>query len=97
MNRMMTVLACAYFANGDYEANLEWTTKLKRSRSLIGFLTYATRVAALGHLGRVAEAQAELGRLLEAYPKIFGFLENWKAIFRDEVIDGLRKAGMREE
>ena len=92
MNRMMTVLACAYFAVGDYEGNLEWTTKLKRSRSVVGFLSYTTRVASLGHLGR--EAESEIDGLLHSYPKIGNFLKNWHAIFRDDVIEGLRKAGM---
>jgi adenylate cyclase len=96
INKMMSFLACAYFANGNYEATVEWTTKIGRSGLRFGWLAFSTRVSALAHLGREAEAQAELDRLLEQHPKILDFLKNWQASFRDDVVDGLCKAGLQQ-
>jgi TolB-like protein len=89
----MASLGVACFANSDFEATLEWTSKAKRVLLWMGF---SVRVAALAHLGRVADARTELGELFERYPDLPRYLADHRAAFHDDLIEGLGKAGLKK-
>ena len=94
MGQMMAALAIAYFAAANFEAVLEWTTKAKRTRVNLLWMASSVRVAALANLGKNAEARAELDSLFEQYPNLRKILGGWQIVFRNDLIAGLKKAGL---
>ncbi|MFP6747298.1 MAG: adenylate/guanylate cyclase domain-containing protein [Alphaproteobacteria bacterium] len=90
------MMGTAYFALGDYQAALEWSSKgalIVRGRGRIG----AMRIAALAHLGREAEMIKERDELLEIIPH----LAISRAVAANPGLgsayeEGLRQAGLPE-
>jgi adenylate cyclase len=91
-------LCAAHFARGDYEDAYRIVSK---AGFQVGFWDAIIRTAALGHLGRLAEAAACARELLELVPD---FERRARIIVRrgtssdavvEKAIDGLRKAGLR--
>ncbi len=65
-----------------------------------GFYPYLTLISALGHLGRQAEAKEVIERLHELQPG-HSCSTAWRQLsvsgnFAEQIIDGLRKAGLPE-
>ena len=54
----------------------------------------AMRVAALAHLARDEAAKAECATLAVDYPNIVQMVDEFRVAFRDDLIDGLKKAGL---
>ena len=96
MGRMMSTLSLAHFALGDYSAAIEWTTKIRRAQSALPWLPHAVRVASFAKLDNESEARAELQAFLDRYPETVQHLEGGHWAFRDDLLDGFRKAGLTE-
>lgn len=96
VNRL-TQLALAHYFCGDYEATLE--AAKRASRSFPDFPSpYRWAAAALGALGRTAEAKAALQKAIAVSPEAFDFqvLERppwFRPQEHEHMLDGLRKAG----
>lgn len=90
------ILGSAYFLMEDYEAALDWSSKTSKATSHLP-QTGVMRLAALAHLDRTAELDAEKEALLKAQPdttisRARKFLLGPNEAF----IEGLRKAGVPE-
>jgi tetratricopeptide (TPR) repeat protein/TolB-like protein len=91
-------LYICYFRNGDYDS--AWLENEKAGHP-VSFWQLALRVAVLGKLGRISEAEAAVVNLLELAPdfesRVPVFLS--RAIkpldVRTDFLDGLRRAGLR--
>ena len=95
-----TVATVAHFFARRFEESIRWgrRTMAISSNAIIPRWMGA---AALGHLGRIDEAQVEIGELLARHPQATlararnaSFRHEW---MYDLYLDGLRKAGLREE
>lgn len=96
VNRL-TQLTLAHYFCGDYEATLE--AAKRATRSFPDFPSpYRWAAAALGALGRTAEAKAALQKAIAVSPEAFDFqvLERpprFRPQEHEHMLDGLRKAG----
>jgi adenylate cyclase len=103
------VLAVAQFNQQKYEEALATITEVvNRGSDVIG--DYATLIASLGHLGRTAGVREAIAKYDElAVPSMmdpltvqeanwwwYGDLFNYPDVYRDRVVQGLRKAGAPE-
>jgi len=96
MGRFMSVLVIAHFTLGAYEDVLEWSTKtLNEGRHFALHVTAAARVAALAHLGHQEEALAACADLKADYTNIVQLISDFNIGCQDELIDGLKKAGLK--
>ena len=95
-----TVATVAHFFARRFEESIRWgrRTMAISSNAIIPRWMGA---AALGHLGRIDEARVEIGELLARHPQATlararnaSFRHEW---MYDLYLDGLRKAGLREE
>ena len=90
----------AHYYLGDYEAAAQWTDKAIRLPGA-NWPMRAFRVAALAQLGRDDDAADALAELLRYRPDItLSFVRNRlptaDAAYRENLFDGLRKAGLPE-
>ncbi len=93
-------IGMAHFYLGDYEAAVQWTEKGIRLPGS-NWPMRAFRVAALAQLGRDNDASDALAELLRFRPDItLSFVRNRlptaDAAYRENLFDGLRKAGLPE-
>ena len=93
-------IGMAHYYLGDYGAAMEWAEKAVRLPGA-NWPMRAFRVAALARLDRDDEASEALGELLEYRPDItLSFVRNRlptaDAVYRQNLLDGLRKAGLPE-
>jgi adenylate cyclase len=94
-------IAIAHLAARRFEQAIEWVDRALHDQPRMAS-TMRVKVAALGHLGRLDEARAELGRLLAINPKltIAGF-RAYAHFFSPEILEllvtGLRLAGLPEK
>ena len=93
-------IGMAHFYLGDYEAAVQWTEKGIRLPGS-AWMMRAYRVAALAQLGRDNDASDALAELLRFRPDItLSFvrdrLPTTDAAYLDNLLDGLRKAGLPE-
>ena len=96
VGRFMTAMGIAQFASGAYEVALEWFTKAQNAGggNWVSHGMAAMRVAALAHLARDEAAKAECATLAVDYPNIVQMVDEYRVAFRDDLIDGLKKAGL---
>ncbi|OKO70311.1 hypothetical protein AC629_40520 [Bradyrhizobium sp. NAS80.1] len=92
-------IACGLYFCGEYEASIEAAKRLIRSYPDFPMI-YRWSAAALGQLGRTAEAKEELEKAVLRAPGAFEmYVRNRAPWFRPEdhahLVDGLRKAGWR--
>ncbi|MEK9284871.1 MULTISPECIES: adenylate/guanylate cyclase domain-containing protein [unclassified Bradyrhizobium] len=92
-------IACGLYFCGEYAASIEAAKRLIRSYPDFPMI-YRWFAAALGQLGRTAEAREELEKAVSRAPGAFDmYVRNRAPWFRPEdhahLIDGLRKAGWR--
>jgi adenylate cyclase len=87
----------AHLRNGEIEESYQAAL---RYRDPTFFLRALTRACSLGHLGRVAEARAEVAELLARKPEfasrgreLIGRLVKFPALV-EKIVDGLEKAGL---
>ena len=86
-----------YFRRGEYEAAL---TQAFRAEAPNFYWTHALQATIYGKLGRSEQGDAAIARLLEINPvfpdRIWYELRLWfeSVDIRDEIVDGLRKAGL---
>ena len=95
-----TVATTAHFFARRFEESVRWG---RRTMAITPDANIARWIAtaALGHLGRLDEARVEIDKILAQYP-IATLARARRASFRydwmyDLYLDGLRKAGLREE
>jgi TolB-like protein/Flp pilus assembly protein TadD len=93
-------IACGLYFCGEYEASIEAAKRLIRSYPDFPMI-YRWSAAALGQLGRAAEAKEELEKAISRAPGAFDmYVRNRTPWFRPEdhahLVDGLRKAGWTE-
>jgi adenylate cyclase len=94
-----TVGAVAHFFARRFEESLYWGRRATAITPQARIPLWCA-AAALGHLGRLEEAHAEIDRILELHPaatlaraRIASFRHDW---MYDLYLDGLRKAGLPE-
>jgi adenylate cyclase len=92
-------IACGLYFCGEYEASLEASKRLIRSYPDFPMI-YRWSAAALGQLGRTAEASEALELAVTHAPAAFNmYVRNRAPWFRPEdharLVDGLRKAGWK--
>lgn len=93
------MLACAYFNLGQYEKSASWSEKAVLHPNA-PFMPFLHAAAALGHLGRLAEARAMLTEAGNRRPDLsadtvrstVGVYGRHSGV--DRIVDGLRKAGL---
>jgi adenylate cyclase len=90
-------IACGLYFSGEYEATVEATKRLSRSYPNFPMI-YRWSAAALGQLGRGAEAKEALDKAMNLAPAAFDmYVRNRVPWFRSEdhlrLVEGLRKAG----
>ena len=96
MTLYQNLLGSARFALGDNEGALELLPVAGQGDQTSGRRS-AVRVAALAHLGRGGEAQAELDRYMTAFPHAtVSLVLHHSSDLGGRLADGLRKAGMTE-
>jgi adenylate cyclase len=93
--------ACRLYFAREYEAVIEAAKRLIRSYPDFPMI-YRWPAAALGQLGRAAEAKERLDKAISYSPAAFKmYVQNRVPWFRPEdhahLVEGLRKAGWREE
>jgi adenylate cyclase len=93
-------IACALYFCGEYEASIEASKRLGRSYPDFPMI-YRWTAAALGQLGRAAEAREALEKAIARAPGAFDMYVRKRAPwFRPEdhahLVDGLRKAGWKD-
>ena len=96
---MRRFLAEAHLNNRDYEKAVEWARKsIERNPDYA--LAHATLAASLGHLGRIAEAEAALKECLRLQPRTIAnrrySVVYERSVDAEHILDGLRKAGLPE-
>jgi adenylate cyclase len=97
-----TGVAAAHLAAGRFEQAIEWADRSMHDQPRV-LAALRVKIVALAHLGRLAEAQAELDRLLAIDPQLT--LSGYRAFltpsaapeFVELMITGLRLAGLPEE
>ncbi|MDA9477887.1 hypothetical protein XI03_26085 [Bradyrhizobium sp. CCBAU 65884] len=92
-------IACGLYFCGEYEASIEAAKRLIRSYPNFPMI-YRWSAAALGQLGRIAEAKEELEKAVSRAPGALDmYVRNRAPWFRPEdhahLVDGLGKAGWR--
>ena len=87
----------AHFALGNYEQVIEWTTKAQRAQRNLLWPALAAWIAALAHLGRLEEARNQFDEVKKVYPNLASLVSNQPVGFRDDMVNGFRKAGIVEE
>ena len=93
----LSILACDAIRRGQYQEALDL---LDRMRPVDVPTNDYLRAAALGHLGRTAEARAAGERGMQRLPGVFDRLDaefakrNFQADMRKALLDGWRKAGL---
>jgi len=93
------MLACAFFNLGQYEEAASWSEKAVQHPNA-PFMPFLHAAAALGHLGRLAEASAMLTEVKKRKPDFsadtvkgtVGVYGRHSGV--DQIVDGLRKAGL---
>jgi adenylate cyclase len=96
--RLLHVTCGLYFCR-DYEASIEAAKRLIRSYPDFP-MAYRWSAAALGQLGRTAEAREELEKAISRAPMAFDMYVRKRAPWfrpedHDHLVDGLRKAGWK--
>jgi len=93
-------MACGLYLSGKYEAAVEVARRVVRS-NLDYPLAYRWLAAALGQLGRTAEAKEALEKAIAIGPASFDLYVRRVPWHRPQdhahMLEGLRKAGMPEE
>jgi len=89
-------LAEAHLNNRDYEKAVEWAQKSIGRRDDFP-LPYLVLASALGHLGRIAEAETALTTALRLRPQVFAN-RKYSTLYRrhedaEHILEGFRKAG----
>ena len=97
---LLQVAAAHYFCR-DYEAAFEAATRVIRSYPEYP-LPYRWLASALGQLGRFEEARQALAKAIAASPASFDFYVRgrapwWRPDDHAHILEGLRKAGWRQE
>ncbi len=100
-HQFLDALVIAHFSLGDYDRALEMSTKARNFEgSATGssqiFHFAAVRIAALAHLGQVEDARAECEALQAAYPDLANIIGDYRISCQEDLIDGLRKAGLED-
>ncbi len=97
---LMVVQAFARLQLKDYEAALDWSTQAVRQPSA-EITAYLTHASSLGHLGRHDEGRKAIAEVLrrkpDFSPEYVGNILPYKdTADLDDILDGLRKAGLPE-
>jgi len=95
-----TGMAIGYFVDGRWVEALDWAEKALHDNPNF-YLPLRIKIAACGHLGRIAEAQEALRAGMELDPDTS--ISKWERLLRavqasgtESYLAGFRKAGMRE-
>jgi adenylate cyclase len=94
-------VALALYYSGEYEAAID--TANRAIRSYPDYPNpYRWRAAALGQLGRIEEAKQALQKAIAIAPAAFNMYVKERVLWRPpeqhaHMLEGLRKAGFREE
>jgi hypothetical protein len=99
----MVAFGWAHFMVGQYEEAAAWSDKAIQMRAGLP-PAFRMKAAALGLLGRVAEAQEAVGRLLALNPsetltslRTYYEVAMKKPGCLEALLDGMRKAGLPEQ
>jgi adenylate cyclase len=100
LGQFMVHLSEAYLVMGRHEEALAWAERSLREPNF-RWSRYAVLISALGHLGRLDEAARAVRALSEFRPDVtVTFAGDWWPISHrpslDYVLEGLRKAGLKE-
>jgi adenylate cyclase len=92
-------VTCGHYFSGDYAASIEAAKRLIRSYPDFP-MVYRWSAAALGQLGRAAEAREELEKAMARAPTAFDMYVRKRAPWfrpedHDHLVEGLRKAGWK--